>query len=112
MHWMSERSRESIKGPLLVTKGLHSLVLWWGTLQHGLGDTAQYVDFFLGQLRAVKQLVQARHELLGCSRVQKANVRQRLLPVAQHAGHLLRVSTLRTGVCSTTGKPPSAWRHS
>ena len=58
--------------PSLVTKRAASLVLWGRALQHAFGNTAQDVDFFLRQLRTVEHLVQARHQLLGRSRVQKA----------------------------------------
>ena len=48
-------------------------------LLHGAGNTTQDVDFLLGQLRAVEQLVQARHQLLGRGRVQEVHRHQGLL---------------------------------
>src|SRR3990167_11442331 len=58
-----------------------------GFLRHGPGHAAQNVDFFSAELRAVEQLVQPRHEFLGRSRVQKADVGERFLPVLEHARH-------------------------
>src|SRR5256885_15977348 len=62
---------------LLLTRPL-SLAFRWGALQHGLRNTAQDVDFLGGQLRAVEKLVEARHQLLGRGRIEKADMRQRL----------------------------------
>ncbi len=52
---------------------------------HGFGNAAQDVDVLFRQVGAVEQLVQAGHQFFRCSRVQKAHVHQRLLPMRQHA---------------------------
>ncbi len=65
-----------------------SLSLRLRRFRHGLGDTAQDVDFLGGGLRAVEKLVEPRHEFLGRGRVEEADVHQRALPVREHAGHL------------------------
>ena len=48
-------------------------------LQHGFGYAAQDVDFFVAQVGAVEQRVQAGHELFRCCWVEVANVHQGLL---------------------------------
>ena len=73
-------------------------------LGHRLGHAAQDMDFFWRQLRAVKQLVQTRHEFFGCSGVQKTNCRQRLFPVRQHPRHLRRVGQRGSGRGAVDGK--------
>ena len=54
-------------------------------MQHGFGHAAQNVDFFLAQVSAVRQRVQAGHEFFGGCGVKVANVHQGLLPVRQQA---------------------------
>ena len=74
-----------------------SLAFRWGALQHGLRNTAQDVDFLLTQLSAVEQLLQARHQFFGSRRVQKTDRGQSLLPVPQHARHLLGIGLVGRG---------------
>ena len=53
---------------------------------HGARHPAQDVDFGLGGLGPVEELVQARQQLFGHSRVQIFHRHQRLLPVDQQTG--------------------------
>ena len=55
-------------------------------LQHGTRHPAQDVDFLLGRLGAVAELVQARQQLPGCGRIEETDRDQRLLPMREQAG--------------------------
>ena len=80
-------------------------------LQNRFSNATQDMNFLSRQLRPVGQLVQARHQLFGCGRIQKTYIDQRGLPMLKHSLDRNSISQWRfrgTALCGESAKrqPP------
>jgi hypothetical protein len=61
--------------------GLRVYLFSRSTSAHVLSNTSEDMDFFLGELCAVKELLQSGDEFFGRQGIQKTNLNQGLFPV-------------------------------